>query len=95
LGARIFAVADTLDAMTSDRPYRPATTFAVAREEIIQLSGKQFDPSVVSAFLSIDVGIWAELRVSKGITKSLGIDLEKFLPPAPTDHALQPLEASA
>ena len=95
LGARIFAVADTLDAMTFDRLYRPATTFAVAREEIIQQSGKQFDPAVVSAFLAIDQGVWAELRVSKGLTKSLGIGLEKFLPPAPTDHALQSLEAIA
>jgi HD-GYP domain-containing protein (c-di-GMP phosphodiesterase class II) len=95
LGARIFAVADTLDAMTSDRPYRPATTIAVAREEIIRQSGKQFDPAVVSAFLAIDKGTWAEVRVSKGITKSLGIGLEKFVPPAPTDHALQSVEATA
>ena len=57
LGARIFAVADTLDAMTSDRPYRRATTFAAAREEIIRESGKQFDPAVVSAFLAIDEGV--------------------------------------
>jgi response regulator RpfG family c-di-GMP phosphodiesterase len=95
LGARIFAVADTLDAMTSDRPYRPATTLAVAREEIVRQSGKQFDPAVVSAFLAIDEGIWAELRVSKGITKSLGIGLEKFVPPSPIGHALQSLEATA
>ncbi len=95
LGARIFAVADTLDAMTSDRPYRPATTFAVAREEIIKQSGKQFDPAVVSAFLAIDEGVWAELRVSKGITKSLGVALEKFGPPAVTSHPFQSLEASA
>ena len=72
LGARIFAVADTLDAMTSDRPYRPATTFAVAREEIIQQSGKQFDPAVVSAFLAIDQGVWAELRVEQGINEVIG-----------------------
>jgi putative nucleotidyltransferase with HDIG domain len=95
LGARIFAVADTLDAMTSDRPYRPATTLAVAREEIIQQSGKQFDPAVVSAFLAIDERVWTELRASKGITKVLGVGLEKFVPPAATGHALQPLEASA
>jgi putative nucleotidyltransferase with HDIG domain len=53
LGARIFAVADTLDAMTSDRPYRRAQPFALARQEIIKESGRQFDPSVVEAFLSI------------------------------------------
>jgi HD-GYP domain-containing protein (c-di-GMP phosphodiesterase class II) len=95
LGARIFAVADTLDAMTSVRPYRPATTFAAAREEIIRFSGKQFDPAVVAAFLAIDESIWAELRDSKGITKTLGIDLEKFVPPTATGHALQPFEARA
>jgi HD-GYP domain-containing protein (c-di-GMP phosphodiesterase class II) len=53
LGARIFAVADTLDAMTSDRPYRKALSFAAAREEIIRQSGRQFDPEVVRAFLAI------------------------------------------
>lgn len=53
LGARIFAVADTLDAITVDRPYRKAAPFGVARDEIIRESGKQFDPIVVQAFLSI------------------------------------------
>jgi len=49
-GARIFAVADTLDAMTSDRVYRPALPWADARHEIVEQSGKQFDPDVVDAF---------------------------------------------
>jgi putative nucleotidyltransferase with HDIG domain len=53
LAARIFAVADTLDAMTSDRPYRRALPYAAARAEIIRESGHQFDPRVVAAFLSI------------------------------------------
>ncbi len=53
IGARIFAVADTLDAMTSDRPYRKGTTFANAIAEIDRCSGTQFDPQVVQAFLSI------------------------------------------
>jgi response regulator RpfG family c-di-GMP phosphodiesterase len=53
LGARIFAVADTLDAMTSDRPYRRALPYSAAREEIIRESGRQFDPKVVEAFLTI------------------------------------------
>jgi len=82
LGARIFAVADTLDAMTSDRPYRRALTFAAAREEIIRESGKQFDPEVVSAFLAIDEGIWPELRTRGGILRSLGIEQGKLAPPA-------------
>ena len=50
LGARIFAVADTLDAITSDRPYRPAGTWEEAGAEILRHSGKQFDPDVVDAF---------------------------------------------
>lgn len=53
LGARIFAVADTLDAMTSDRPYRRGTTFANAFAEIERCSGTQFDPRVVEAFLAV------------------------------------------
>jgi ribonuclease P protein subunit RPR2 len=50
LSARIFAVADTLDAMTSDRPYRRAGSWEAARDEIVGLRGKQFDPDVVDAF---------------------------------------------
>jgi response regulator RpfG family c-di-GMP phosphodiesterase len=50
LGARIFALADTLDAITSDRPYRDAQPWDIAREEIVAQAGKQFDPSVVDAF---------------------------------------------
>jgi response regulator RpfG family c-di-GMP phosphodiesterase len=52
LAARIFAVADALDAMTSDRPYRPAMAWADAEREIIRQSGSQFDPDVVEAFAS-------------------------------------------
>jgi putative nucleotidyltransferase with HDIG domain len=51
LGARIFVLADTFDAMTSDRPYRKALTVEAAREEIIRCSGTQFDPRCVQAFL--------------------------------------------
>jgi putative nucleotidyltransferase with HDIG domain len=54
LAARIFAVADVLDALTTDRPYRPASTFARARTMIVAGAGTQFDPSVVEAFDSID-----------------------------------------
>jgi ribonuclease P protein subunit RPR2 len=50
LGARVFAVADSLDAMTSDRPYRQALTWEAALEEIVAERGKQFDPDVVDAF---------------------------------------------
>jgi response regulator RpfG family c-di-GMP phosphodiesterase len=50
LGARVFALADTLDAITSDRPYRDAQPWDVARQEIVGQAGKQFDPAVVDAF---------------------------------------------
>jgi HD-GYP domain-containing protein (c-di-GMP phosphodiesterase class II) len=50
LGGRIFSVADALDAMTSDRPYRAALSWDRAAEEIVTQSGKQFDPDVVAAF---------------------------------------------
>jgi len=62
IGARIFAVADTLDAITSDRPYRRARSFDAAREEILRCSGSQFDPAVVEAFLKIPNELWQELR---------------------------------
>jgi putative nucleotidyltransferase with HDIG domain len=51
--ARIFAVADTLDALTTDRPYRAATSWASARAEIVACAGSQFDPSAVAAFESL------------------------------------------
>lgn len=62
IGARIFAVADALDAITSDRPYRPARSFDAARAEILRCSGTQFDPSVVEVFLKIPDELWNELR---------------------------------
>jgi putative nucleotidyltransferase with HDIG domain len=55
LGARIFTVGDSFDAMTSDRPYRRALLITAAREEIRRCGGTQFDPAVVTAFLSIPV----------------------------------------
>ena len=51
LGARIFVLADTFDAMTSDRPYRAALSVEASREEMISCSGTQFDPHCVQAFL--------------------------------------------
>ena len=50
VGARIFALADALDAMTSDRPYRRALGWQHTTEEILAGNGRQFDPSVVKAF---------------------------------------------
>jgi putative nucleotidyltransferase with HDIG domain len=62
LGARIFAVVDTFDAMTSDRPYRPALTIEAARDEVRRCTGTQFDPAVAEAFLGIDASRWEEIR---------------------------------
>ena len=62
LGARIFAVADALDAMISDRPYRRALSMSHAREEIKRCGGTQFDPKVVEVFLQIPDEHWLELR---------------------------------
>jgi putative two-component system response regulator len=47
------ALADVYDALTSERPYKPAWTLEDARVEIVRLSGRQFDPAVVDAFLRI------------------------------------------
>jgi putative nucleotidyltransferase with HDIG domain len=62
IGARIFAIGDTLDAITSDRPYRKGRSFDAAREEILRCSGTQFDPAVVEVFLKIPTELWQELR---------------------------------
>ena len=51
-GARLFAIIDTLDAMTSDRPYRKASPFDEAKAEIVRRSGTQFDPEAVDLFLA-------------------------------------------
>jgi len=69
LGARIFSVADTLDAMTSDRPYRAKLPLSAAREEIDKWSGRQFDPQVVKIFLEMPENIWDDLR--RGIDEQI------------------------
>ena len=50
VGARIFSIVDTLDAITSDRPYRAAQPFSIAQQEIGKMSGSQFDPLLVDVF---------------------------------------------
>jgi HD-GYP domain-containing protein (c-di-GMP phosphodiesterase class II) len=62
LGARVFAIADTMDAIMSDRPYRQGRPYAVARAEIQHESGRQFDPQVVAAFLAIPEETWIAVR---------------------------------
>jgi putative nucleotidyltransferase with HDIG domain len=66
LGARIFSIADTLDAIRSDRPYRPAQSLAAARKEIQAWSGRQFDPDIVGVFLAMPENIWDDLRKEIG-----------------------------
>jgi len=51
-GARLFSVIDSLDAMTSDRPYRQGMPFDSAKDEITRLAGTQFDPAAVQAFMA-------------------------------------------
>jgi putative nucleotidyltransferase with HDIG domain len=66
LGARIFTIADSLDAMISDRPYRKALPMPHAREEIRRCSGTQFDPAVVEVFSTIPEQHWIDLREHLG-----------------------------
>jgi HD-GYP domain-containing protein (c-di-GMP phosphodiesterase class II) len=60
--ARVFAVADALDAILSDRPYRSAQSYRIARHEIQANSGSHFDPGVIEAFLEIAEEDWLLLR---------------------------------
>lgn len=60
--ARIFALADALDAITSHRPYRKERSFKTAKNEIKANSGSQFDPEVVEAFCSVDINMWEKIR---------------------------------
>ncbi len=62
LSARIFSVADALDAMTSNRPYRPSLGFESALREIRNQSGRQFDPAVVQAFVHLPAALWPDIR---------------------------------
>lgn len=63
LGARIFSLADTLDAITSDRPYRGGKSFEAAIREIERSSGTQFDPMIVDVFLSIPREKWRLAKI--------------------------------
>ncbi len=62
LGARIFSISDTVDAITSDRPYRQGRSIEEAQAEIEKCAGAQFDPEVVKLFLSIPVEQWEQVR---------------------------------
>jgi response regulator RpfG family c-di-GMP phosphodiesterase len=62
VGARVFAVVDTYDAITSDRPYRKCRTYEVARREIEACAATQLDPDVVARWLRIPQAEWDAIR---------------------------------
>lgn len=95
IGARIFSIADTLDAITSDRPYRKGRPLQIAKDEIKRCAGTQFDPQLAEAFLRIPDDEWAKIR---GQVESMeAADLQRFgkqfqpltkqQPPAPATTA--------
>ena len=92
IGARIFAVADTLDAMTSDRPYRKATTFENAMAEVQRCSGSQFDPEVARAFADIGVEGLRRIRLDMAEARAAAaIRREADVAEAALDGALKAL----
>jgi HD-GYP domain-containing protein (c-di-GMP phosphodiesterase class II) len=68
LPARIFSVADTLDAITTDRPYRPAASLESARQEIAKEAGRQFDPEAVEALMQIPDNLLDHIRTERVLT---------------------------
>lgn len=80
LEARIFAVADTLDAVTSHRPYRAPRDFRTARRELEANAGRQFDPRVVDVFCGMDLAVWEKIRFE---TTRLLSSVEDALSPLP------------
>lgn len=77
LSARIFAIADTLDAVTSERPYQRASSFESAREIIRRLSGTAFDPQIVNVFLSIREDVWPTIASNQRRIAGLSAEQRK------------------
>lgn len=71
LGARLFAVIDTLDAITSDRSYRKGLSFDVAKDEILRMSGSQFDPVAVELFVAEEVALRKMVALKCGQPQSV------------------------
>jgi putative nucleotidyltransferase with HDIG domain len=76
LEARIFAVADTLDAVTSHRPYRAPRDFQAARRELKDNAGQQFDPKIVDVFCDLELAVWEKIR----------FETTRLLPPLDGGH---------
>ena len=96
LGARIFSIADTLDAITSDRPYRKGRSFDEALAEIARCAGRQFDPAIVDVFLRIPVECWTALRAEVSALSPLSASgaLCRPLPADRRDTQVSPFAAA-
>ena len=82
---------DTLDAITSDRPYRRARPFSDARAEVARCTGTQFDPKVVEAFMAIPGEDWERIRLDVETVAILSADLAERPPiPVHEDQAISP-----
>ncbi len=92
VGARIFHVVDTLDAITSDRPYRKARPFADAHDEVIRCRSSQFDPRMVDAFLAVPREEWERIRLDVETVAVLSADLAER-PPIPEREPVTPATA--
>lgn len=97
LGSRLFAIADTLDAMTSHRCYRRALSFAAAREEIARCAGTQFDPAIAAAFTEVSEETWNSLRdLADGDALAASTpNSSRQHPPSLTEVPLQSFPATA
>jgi cyclic di-GMP phosphodiesterase len=94
IGARLFAIVDTFDAMTSERPYRAAVTYDDVVQELTRTRGLQFDPVLVDAFLRVPAEDWARIR---GETVEAPFAWPPAAHPAPPAAAtpIRPASASA
>jgi len=88
--ARIFAVADSFDAITSDRPYRRASSFESGLQIIRDCSGTQFDPLVVTAFLGIPAETWPAIASHQRQLAPRSSDLQVSRSPNPPDLGTLP-----
>jgi len=91
LGARIFAFADTLDAMTSIRCYRKAPGLEAVRAEVLSTIGTQFDPEIVEPFLKVPDQTWARIRIGAEGAYDSGLQPAYNIGPSPLPTLSQQL----